>query len=430
MPDKEHKDTEKLNYVKEYVSEAGCIISATNTRKQLAREAYARYAKREENQELLQYAEEQYIAAVYPKEKDEYLVEGAILTCTKAITSKKTYRNRDYKAASIGKVTALSVTENTKFKCCDLPHATIKDAKKNDNIPPFQCNCIFPPYNDKQWEALEADESCLKVGTCRALMNLNEEWDNLPRVESDDCQKINGVPAINMSSILFCRHGGIIKVITSGQEELYALACTTGGGEHAGSLSEEQQKTNARYIYNFFKKQGWTTEAICAMLGNMERESVMNPGAWQYWENTIKGYGLVQWTDKEGNKFLEFAGLKAAEASILSESDPHKMMDMQLDFLLKSFYGLKENKEENVKGVEKRWLPDNALKFYDKMPLSNDGLKGMSVEKFSRSTEDCKDLALVFHASYERSGDDKEILQERVDNAEKWYLYFTKEMGE
>lgn len=426
MPDNEQEVTEK-NYIKQYIGESGYTYDATNIREQLAQEAYARYEAKEENQNQLKYAEDEYIAAIYPEEKDEYLVDGAVLTCTMATDAIKKYRGKRYKVEGSSKITFLSVTENTKFKCCDLPHATIRDAKKDDNIPPFPCNCTLAPYNDREWEALEADESCLKEGTCKALMNLNEEWDNLPQTEKSECQEIADVPAINMSSILFCRHGGIIKVVSSGQEELYALACITGGGEHAGSLLEEQQKTNARYIYNFFKKLGWSTEAICAVLGNMERESVMNPGAWQYWENEKEGYGLVQWTDEEGNNFLKFASLEAAEASILSESDSHKMMDIQLDFLLRSFHG---TNDENAEGVKQRWYEDLAEHSYEKMPLSNDDLKGMTIEEFSRSTADCKDLALIFHASYERSGDDKKILQERVDNAEKWYRYFTEEMGE
>ncbi len=352
------------NYVKGYVSEGGYTIDATNIRKRLAKEAYERYT---EEEELQQYAEEQYIAAIYPNEMDEYLVEGAILTCTMATTDKKIYRDKKYSVTSASIRTVLAVTENKEFKCCDLPHATVKDTRKNDNIPPFRCNCILAPYTDKEWEALEADETCLEKGTCRALMNLNEEWDNLPRTEGDDCQKINGVPAINMGSILFCRHGGIISAVTSGQEKVFASACTVYG-DHRGGLTEEQQKANARYIFNFFKKQGWSTEAICGVLGNMQKESGMNPGAWQSWEDERLGFGLVQWSASK--EFLDFAHLDVVGASELTESDPHKMMDIQLDYFMKSFKGLDENKEENMKRIEARWLPENTQKYYDKMSLS------------------------------------------------------------
>jgi len=422
MPDKEQKGTE-ANYIKQYVGENGYVYDATNIRKRLANEAYDRYTEQEEDQDLIKYAEEQYIKAVYPKEKDEYLVEGAILTCTMATTDKKIYRDKKYMAASSGKVTALSVTENKEFQCCDLCHATVKDAKKEDNIPPFRCNCITAPYNDKEWEALESDELCLTQGTCIALMNLNDEWDNLPRTEGDECQEINGIPSINMGSILFCRHGGIISAVSSGQEELYALACTISG-DHKGELSEEQQKENAQYIYNFFKKQGWTTEAICGMLGNMQKESGMNPGAWQSWEDEGLGFGLVQWTKKA--QFFDFMRIDAAEASELAESNPHKMMDIQLDFLVKSFGDLEGNREENVEKVVQGWYKGSAESYYEILPISDGVPRQMTVKEFSKAEYNCKDLALVFHASYERSGDGKDDLQERADAAEKWYRYFTE----
>lgn len=220
MPDQDKKEEKNLNYVQGYVSEGGYTIDATNIRKRLAKEAYERYTEQEEA-DLRQYTEEKYIAELYPEEHDEYLVEGAVLTCTMTTKAKKKYRDKEYDVDSPCQITTLSVTENKVLKCCDLPHATIKDAKKaddenNNNIPPFRCNCILAPYTDEEWAALEADETCLKEGTCRALMKLNDEWDNLPQADGED-QQVNGIPLINMGSILFCRHGGIITPEYSGQ---------------------------------------------------------------------------------------------------------------------------------------------------------------------------------------------------------------------
>ena len=295
-----------------------------------------------------------------------------------------------------------------------------------------------------------------KHGVCQYLMDLEDEWENSNfGVEYESFFNLGIVPTIGsgrfmglpiviseeeskagiiMTSVLFCRHGGFIYPVTSGQgynavesvsgqEKLYALACTVYG-DNKGGLLEEQQKANAEYIYNFLKKQGWTTEAICGVLGNMQKESGMNPGVWQYWEDPEYGFGLVQWS--ESREFLEFAHLETIEASELAESDPHKMMDIQLDYLLKSFYGVEANEEGDVKHVGRRWLSGNALKYYDKLPLSEGVPKEMTVEEFSKAEYDCKDLALVFHATYERSGDNKDQLQMRADYAEKWYLYFTE----
>ena len=63
-------------------------------------------------------------------------------------------------------------------------------------------------------------------------------------------------------------------------------------------LSVSEMTDNAKYIYTFFKNLGWTANAICGMLGNMQRESTLNPGVWQSldYENYNGGFGLVQWT--------------------------------------------------------------------------------------------------------------------------------------
>ena len=63
-------------------------------------------------------------------------------------------------------------------------------------------------------------------------------------------------------------------------------------------LSLEEMTVNANYIYSYFSSRGWTKESISAMLGNMQRESTINPGIWQNLDegNTSLGFGLVQWT--------------------------------------------------------------------------------------------------------------------------------------
>ena len=61
-------------------------------------------------------------------------------------------------------------------------------------------------------------------------------------------------------------------------------------------LNQRQQLINAWYIYNYLIELDWSSNAICAMLGNMEVESTINPGKWQSLNNTTLGYGLTQWT--------------------------------------------------------------------------------------------------------------------------------------
>lgn len=67
---------------------------------------------------------------------------------------------------------------------------------------------------------------------------------------------------------------------------------TTSEGQSQYGLSQTEKDENANRVYTFFTKKGWTKEAICGMLGNMDVESRMNPRAESTGADT---YGLVQW---------------------------------------------------------------------------------------------------------------------------------------
>ena len=57
-------------------------------------------------------------------------------------------------------------------------------------------------------------------------------------------------------------------------------------------------KVNAQYILNYLRAKGWTKNAVCGMLGNMQSESTISPGRWQDGDagNMNLGVGLTQWT--------------------------------------------------------------------------------------------------------------------------------------
>lgn len=63
------------------------------------------------------------------------------------------------------------------------------------------------------------------------------------------------------------------------------------------ALTAAETNNNANEFCGYFNNKGWSLNAICAMLGNIYRESLINPGAWQnYVVNYNNGFGLVQWT--------------------------------------------------------------------------------------------------------------------------------------
>ena len=150
-------------------------------------------------------------------------------------------------------------------------------------------------------------------------------------------------------------------------------------------LTYNQMKVNALYIYNAFKDKGWTLNAVAGMLGNMQRESTLNPGIWQNNDvgNTSGGYGLVQWTP--ATKYIDWL-LPGSDAST---------MDNNISRIL---YEL----ENNLQWISTELYP-------------------MSFQEFTKSTERPEDLASVFLYNYERAGVSAE--NERRENALNWYLY-------
>lgn len=62
-------------------------------------------------------------------------------------------------------------------------------------------------------------------------------------------------------------------------------------------LDTVEQRNNAEIIFDYLYARGYSYNAICAILGNMQQESGINPAIWQNLTVDVNnGYGLVQWT--------------------------------------------------------------------------------------------------------------------------------------
>jgi hypothetical protein len=62
-------------------------------------------------------------------------------------------------------------------------------------------------------------------------------------------------------------------------------------------LGMGEMQNNATIIFSYLTDKGWTASAISGLLGNMQKESTINPGIWQnLTPNPSLGWGLVQWT--------------------------------------------------------------------------------------------------------------------------------------
>lgn len=156
-------------------------------------------------------------------------------------------------------------------------------------------------------------------------------------------------------------------------------------------LSTSQMTVNAQYILNYLRNRGWTKNAVCGMLGNMQVESTINPGIWEGLSsgNMSKGYGLVQWTP--ATKYTNWA-----------DSLGYTWGDMNAQ-LQRIIY------EVTATGNDKQWYST------DDYP--------MSFAQFIVSTDTPYNLACAFVCNYERPRNPNKSL--RGDNATDWYNTLT-----
>ena len=162
------------------------------------------------------------------------------------------------------------------------------------------------------------------------------------------------------------------------------------------ALNLIQMQINATYIYNYLIAQGWTVNAICGILGNMEWESSINPGRWEGDNVGIgPGYGLVQWTPF--TNYTQWSGIVG----------DYSTMDNNLGRIM---YELANN-------IQYYATTDYPLSF----------------SQFTTSTQTPYYLACAFAWNYERSAivisgteQQKEALrQRRGSSANNWYAYLT-----
>lgn len=151
-------------------------------------------------------------------------------------------------------------------------------------------------------------------------------------------------------------------------------------------LSYEEMCNNAEIIYLIMSSEyNWTLEAICGMLGNLERESTINPAIW---EGLVvapeSGYGLVQWTPS--TNYTDWANNLGVDIT-------NGTMQLYWIATQTTTYG--------------QWIETTEYP--------------VSFEEFYSSTASPEYLASVFLKNFERAGVEAET--ERRTNARLWYEY-------
>lgn len=83
-------------------------------------------------------------------------------------------------------------------------------------------------------------------------------------------------------------------------------------------LNQNEMAVNAKYILDYLINEGWTKNAICALLGNAQIESTLNPGIWESLRqgNLAGGYGLLQWTP--ATKYMDWCKQHHLDPSSMS----------------------------------------------------------------------------------------------------------------
>jgi hypothetical protein len=151
------------------------------------------------------------------------------------------------------------------------------------------------------------------------------------------------------------------------------------------ALTMDEMTVNAQYILDYLTAKGWTKNAVCGMLGNMQSESSINPARWQGDQigNTSAGFGLVQWTP--ATKYLDWASANGYD---------YKSMTGNLERIL--------------------YEVENGLQWY---------APDMTFQEFTQSTDSPYNLGIKFISAYERPADPNQPA--RGTQAENWYSILT-----
>lgn len=152
-------------------------------------------------------------------------------------------------------------------------------------------------------------------------------------------------------------------------------------------FNDEDMYNNAVCVYNYFAPLGFTKESISALLGNMQRESTLNPNLTEVGGS---GYGLVQWTP--GSIYKNWASKKGINLSDADENGNGQCDKLNEDAALD--YSKPGGQWHSVSGYPEDW------------------------SAFSKLT-DVEYATKVFLYNYLRAGVVAE--DKRIEYAKRWY---------
>ena len=150
-------------------------------------------------------------------------------------------------------------------------------------------------------------------------------------------------------------------------------------------LNQDEMENNAYVFWSTMFGYGWTLNAVAGALGNIQRESTINPGIWQNLSvNPELGFGLVQWTPSTN----------------------------YTNWAVKNGYDISDG------AGQCKWLAEETVPSGQWIPTSS---FPQSFEEFTSSTDTPETLAEMFCLNFERAG--VAAMDERKRNARNWYNY-------
>lgn len=346
----------------------------------------------------------------YDEEDDlhKYLVNGAKLTCTQV-----TYE--PFKIPEVGDFGVEEISDMTKHLYTELnvsenpmgingqPYATVNDTVQGINILPFTGNCRVPANgSEKETIMIQLEYGIRRDGTwkqpgvkgvCECLMQLNEQWDNMfladggdyciNRVDIDTEGKRKSAKGITRTSVLFCKHGGLIVPVTSGQDVVEL--------EQKFNLESpdfSDQEAVKEYIWNYFRNANFSEAATAAILGNIYVET----GGYRPDINDKDRYGLFQYMNKRKDIFLDRVNEWAVAEGITDVQNAWKDVEMQCRFAL----------EEIENPGDYGWLDRGIY-----LTINGRSFDMLCTSDKFRTEDDPTVAALMWAASFERcySGD-------------------------
>lgn len=194
-----------------------------------------------------------------------------------------------------------------------------------------------------------------------------------------------------------------------------------GGGGYTMGTTESMD--NARNVFTYAWQVGWKRYAICALLGNMQAESGLNPGRH---EDGGEGFGLVQWTPERV--------LEAAMRTIFGDVDDdmlngghYQMLVILGEYMTTNYWQGRDGTEWGMNvGIERQWYNSNGSNYgFDLEPIDWYDWATAEPEQSDETSinEFLETLTLQFMVSYLRPSYDPDSnhWEMRVQFTLAWY---------